>query len=155
MQTRTAFWGPSGARLILASAVLVLGLLVPQPAQAQTQGQWSLELWPEVYWTAIGAGFFAAAGGVAFLAADVHYAAKRRQLPVGWAVAQVIYGSSFFAVGLLALREEDKGPASTLMAIGGTMAAYPVLDWRIHAGRRTVETSLRLTPTGLLASGTF
>jgi len=155
MARRIASRISSSVRLMVASAVLGLALLVPRPAHAQSAGQWSFDFGPGVYAAAIGLGLYVVGGGITFLAVDVNYAAKRRQLPVGWAIAQGIYGSSFFVTGLFTLQEADKIPAATLMAIGGTVAAYPVLDWRIRAGRRKVETSLRLTPTGLLASGTF
>lgn len=138
-------------RLMLA---LLVALLVPRPAQAQSQS-WSLDFGPEVYLAAAGVALYVVGGGVTFLAVDASYAAKRRALPPGWAVAQGIYGASYIATGLAVIHQDDKVPAFTLLAIGATVAAYPVLDWRLHAGRRAIQTSLRLTPTGFLASGTF
>lgn len=134
-------------------AVLVAAS-VPRPAQAQDLGT------PPNYgplpWL-IGAGLvlYVVGGGATIVAADASYATKRRPLPLGWAVAQGVYGASYMATGLIALQEEEKTPAIVLLAIGTTVAAYPVLDWRIHAGRRTVQASLRLTPGGVVANGNF
>jgi len=155
MARRIASRVSRSARLILAGAILGLALLVPRPAHAQSASTFNLDFGAGVYLAAAGVALYVVGGGITFLAVDVNYAAKRRQLPIGWAIAQGIYGSSFFVTGLIALQEEDKVPAATLMAIGGTVAAYPVLDWRIRAGRRTVHTALRLKPTGVLLTGTF
>jgi hypothetical protein len=137
------------------TVAFLVAWIVPRPVQAQGSPGGYLDLGPAPYLAAAGVALYVVGGGVTFLAVDVHHAAKRRALPPAWAVAQGIYGASFMATGLVALQEEDKIPAITLLAIGATVAAYPLVDWRLHAGHRAIQTSLRLTPTGVLVSGTF
>lgn len=144
----------SRARTLVTALSLVCFLLVPRPVQAQDISLGSIDMSGAV---ALGvAGVVYVVGGTAtFIALDVSHMPPKKPLPTGIGVAQVVFGSTLMAVGVVGFAAEDHALGATFLGLGAGLAAVPIVDWSVRGARGKKETSLRLNLTSVQLSGTF
>jgi len=151
-------------RHLLLALVLLATVLVAPSAQAShgaSDSNWDL---PDYDYSSlgalettleVGAGLYVIGGAATFLILDTVYAARKRPLPLGLAVTQVIYGGSLIAVGAALASNPDPAAGIGLLAIGGTVATIPLAAFTVRVFRHPVKTAFHLQATGVRVAGTF